>query len=211
MRRNFRFDDGGRAAAGYRGKAGDCVVRAIAIAAQRPYQEIYERVNRAATRERTGKRKRGISNARTGVYRGSIHRVMQELGWEWTPTMQIGSGCTVHLRADELPAGRLVVSVSKHLTAVIDGVIYDTHDCSRRGKRCVYGYWREGPRARVTKRETRYAATAGAGEGAGVEELRLRARNEAAARQVVKRVPRRVEVEEGEKPRQRSFWEWLFG
>ncbi len=37
--------------------------------------------------------------------------------------MQIGSGCTVHLRADELPSGRLVVSVSRHLTAVIDCVI----------------------------------------------------------------------------------------
>ena len=51
---------------------------------------------------------------------------MESLGWKWTPTMQIGSGCTVHLRADELPSGGLVVSVSKHLTAVIDGVIHDT-------------------------------------------------------------------------------------
>ncbi len=66
---------------------------------------------------------------------------MNSLGWAWTPTMQIGSGCTVHFRADELPSGRLVVSVAKHLTAVIDGVIHDTHDCSRRGTRCVYGYW----------------------------------------------------------------------
>jgi hypothetical protein len=33
--------------------------------------------------------------------------------------MQIGPGCTVHLRADELPSGRLVVSVSKHLIAAI--------------------------------------------------------------------------------------------
>src|ERR1700730_2873392 len=47
----------------------------------------------------------------------------------------------VGLRAKELPPGRLVVSVSKHLTAVIDGVIHDTHDPSRHGKRCVYGYW----------------------------------------------------------------------
>ena len=141
MNRKYRFHDGGRAAAGYRGKAGDCVVRAIAIATERPYQEIYELVNRAATRERTGKRKRGISNARTGVYRVSIHRVMDELGWEWTPTMQIGSGCKVHLRDGELPMGRLIVSVSKHMVAVIDGVIQDTHDPSRRGKRCVYGYW----------------------------------------------------------------------
>ncbi len=149
MGRHFQFDDGGRLEAGYKGKAGDCVVRAIAIATAAPYQQIYEMVNGAAVFERTGKRKRGISNARTGVYKTSIKRVMKSLGWVWTPTMQIGSGCTVHLRAHELPAGRLVVSVSKHLTAVIDGVIHDTHDCSRRGTRCVYGYWQPPDGRRV--------------------------------------------------------------
>ena len=148
MRRHFQFDDGGRLVAGYQGKAGDCVVRAIAIATERSYQQVYDLVNSAAMHERTGKRKRGKSNARTGVYKTSIKRVMKSLGWAWTPTMQIGSGCTVHLRGDELPAGRLVVSVSKHLTAVIDGVIHDTHDCSRRGTRCVYGYWQPGEPAR---------------------------------------------------------------
>jgi hypothetical protein len=55
--------------------------------------------------------------------------------------MQIGSGCKVHLRADELPAGRLVVKLSRHLVAVIDGVIHDTYDCSRGGTRCVYGFY----------------------------------------------------------------------
>lgn len=43
---------------------------------------------------------------------------------------------------NELPPGRLVVSVSKHLTAVVDGVIHDRYDPSRDGTRCVYGYWR---------------------------------------------------------------------
>ena len=66
---------------------------------------------------------------------------MLELGFVWTATMQIGSGCNTHLKADELPSGRLVCSVSRHAVAVIDGVIHDTHDCSRGGKRCVYGYW----------------------------------------------------------------------
>lgn len=66
---------------------------------------------------------------------------MNDLGWTWVPTMQIGQGCKVHLRAEELPAGRLVVSVSKHETAVIDGVINDIYDCSRDGTRCVYGYY----------------------------------------------------------------------
>jgi len=55
--------------------------------------------------------------------------------------MFVGQGCKVHLRAGELPKGRLIVAVSKHLVAVVDGVVHDNHDPSRNGKRCVYGYW----------------------------------------------------------------------
>jgi len=118
------------------------VTRAIAIATGLPYQEVYDTLNALAKRhERRGRRKRGISNARNGVHRATYDRFLKALGWRWTPTMQIGSGCTVHLRAEELPAGRLIVSVSKHLVAVLDGVIHDTGDPSRRGTRCVYGYW----------------------------------------------------------------------
>jgi hypothetical protein len=137
----FVYNDGGRAEAGYKGEAGDCVARAIAIATERPYLEVYASLNQHAQRERRSKRKRGKSSARTGVYKPTIRRYMDALGWEWVPTMEIGSGCQVHLRADELPSGRLVVSLSKHVTAVVDGVIHDTHDPSRGGTRCVYGYW----------------------------------------------------------------------
>jgi hypothetical protein len=80
-------------------------------------------------------------SARTGIYRNTIRRVMESLGWTWTPTMQIGSGCKVHLRDGELPAGRLIVSVSRHTVAVLDGVIHDIYDPSRDGTRCVYGYY----------------------------------------------------------------------
>ena len=60
----------------------------------------------------------------------------------WTATMDIGKGCRVHLRAGEVPmTGRVIVKVSRHLTALIDGVIHDTGDPSRDGTRCVYGYW----------------------------------------------------------------------
>jgi hypothetical protein len=37
----FVYNDGGRAAAGYKGNAGDCACRAIAIATGKPYQEVY--------------------------------------------------------------------------------------------------------------------------------------------------------------------------
>ena len=140
----FVYDDGGRKGAGYKGKAGDCVCRAIAIAAQLPYQQVYDRLaegNASQRRsKRTGKQSR---SARNGIYteRKWFKYYMQELGFVWTPTMQIGSGCQVHLNADELPSGRLICKVSKHLVAVINGVIHDTYDCSRDEQRCVYGYW----------------------------------------------------------------------
>lgn len=137
----LKVDDGGRAAAGYRGQAGDCVARSIAIAAQLPYKTVYDALNAAAKEERPRSRGGRPSSARNGMARPVIRRFMKDLGWEWTPTMSIGSGTTVHLCAEELPEGRLVVSCSKHLTAMIDGVIHDTHDPSRNGTRCVYGYW----------------------------------------------------------------------
>lgn len=131
------FDDGGRHAAGYRGEAGDCVVRAIAIATQQDYKTVYKSVSQACKCD-------GHSSARDGVRKQTYKRYLTSIGWEWTPTMQIGSGCKVHLRAEELPMGRLIVSVSRHLVAVIDRVIHDTYNPSRNGTRCVYGYWKKG-------------------------------------------------------------------
>lgn len=136
----FKYDDGGRANAGFKGSTGDCVVRAIAIATGLPYLKVYDEINELAQRERPRKgRKR--SNSRTGVGRKTYHRYLIALGWQWVPTMKIGQGCKVHLREDELPKGRLVVRVSKHVLAVIDGVVHDTYEDSRDGTRCVYGYY----------------------------------------------------------------------
>lgn len=134
------YDDGGRADAGFRGDARDCVVRAIAIATGLPYREVYDEVNERARgeRSRAGRRR---SSSRSGVHRRTYEPYLLSLGWTWTPTMAVGTGCRVHLRADELPGGRLVVAVSRHLVAVVDGVVRDTHDPTRGGRRCVYGYY----------------------------------------------------------------------
>ena len=148
----FVYDDGGRADAGFKGTTGDCVCRAIAIATERPYKEVYDLINEIAQSERTGKRKKGKSNARTGVYKNTIMKVMSHYGWTWHPTMTIGSGCTTHVNADELPKGRLVLNLSKHCTAMIDGVIHDIYDPSRDGTRCVYGYFSDD-RQRVEQKE----------------------------------------------------------
>jgi hypothetical protein len=48
------------------------------------------------------------------------------------------SGSPVRLGVSRRP---LLVKVSRHLSAVIDGVRYDTHNCSCSGTRCVYRYF----------------------------------------------------------------------
>jgi hypothetical protein len=135
-------DDGGRMAVGFKGSTGDCVTRAVAIALELPYQQVYDQLNELAPqieqRRRSGKK---ASSARNGVARPVYERFLREHGWSFTPTMRIGSGCTVHLAENELPTGRLIARVSKHLCAVIDGVIHDTHDPCRDGTRCVYGFY----------------------------------------------------------------------
>jgi hypothetical protein len=142
----FVLNDGGRAEAGYKGMAGDCVTRAIAIATGLPYQQVYDDLKAMAAEERITKRRQKRSSVRNGVHKETSRRYLESLGWVFTPTMSIGSGCRVHLKASELPSGRLIVKVTRHLTAVINGVIHDTHDPSREGTRCVYGYFTKGGR-----------------------------------------------------------------
>ncbi len=139
----FVSDDGGRSEYGYKGSTRDCFCRSLAITSDLTYQEAYDMTNEYAKSERTTKRKRGKSSARTGVHTETAHKILDALGFEWTPTMKIGSGCKVHCRADELPSGKLILNLTRHFTAMIDGVIHDTHDPSRQGTRCVYGYWKK--------------------------------------------------------------------
>ena len=146
----FQRNDGGREAAGFNGGAGDCVVRSIAIAANLPYLQVYQDLRTANAsyadlrNDRLARRLNQTgSSPRNGNHRNVFHDSIIGLGFEWVPTMKLGAGCQVHLRPDELPSGILIVKVSKHLTAIIDRVIQDTHDPSRGGNRCVYGYYRK--------------------------------------------------------------------
>jgi hypothetical protein len=150
----FVYNDGGRKAAGFKGKAGDCVTRAIAIATGLPYLEVYDKLNGIAkVHERTKIRKskaKERSSSRTGVYKDTYSRYLKELGWVKHSTSGFGEK-PIRFNGDELPAGRLIVKKRKHLVAVIDGVLNDTWDCSiahefETGKlvpdgAAIYGYW----------------------------------------------------------------------
>lgn len=166
MKQAFKLNDGGRAAAGYKGKTSDCVTRAVAIITGMPYADAYELVNHHCKAAKKGK-----GSARTGVPKPVTRKIMEAVGGVWTPTMAIGKGCTVHLNAKELPSGRIIASCSRHVVAMIDGVINDSNDPTDRAstvypngypedklpknavrmengngwvyapERCVYGYW----------------------------------------------------------------------
>lgn len=126
----FTFNDGGRSKYFQANKVGDCVTRAIAIATGGDYKEVYNKVKSII----------GYS-PRSGVSNRDIQKVVKAFGGEWHACMGIGTGCTVHMDESELPKGTIIVNLSHHLSCIKNGVINDTHDCSRHGRRCVYGYW----------------------------------------------------------------------
>ena len=152
---NFIHNDGGRSAAGYKGRTGDCVVRAVAIATRQDYRKVYRdcaRINEAEG----GKR-----SCRNGVRTSGEHfaAYMQKLGWTFVNARKGGA----RMNGDELSAlGRdqqrdfiahvTPMGMSSHYAAVINGVFNDTWDSSR-VKRCtdwengparVKGYWQNG-------------------------------------------------------------------
>lgn len=140
------YNDGGRSRYFEATDVGDCVTRAISIATGKDYKEVYNDL----------KRLNGGKSCRNGTPKEVGKKYLASLGWTWIPTMQIGSGCTTHLCEEELPKGTLIVQVSRHLTCVKDGVIYDTYDCSRGETRCVYGYWlKREQRKALNTRENR--------------------------------------------------------
>ena len=141
----WTYDDGGRSDAGYKGDTSDCVCRAISIATGIPYKEVYDLINKfSKDTEKINKRHPKHSSARAGVRNDTTKKLMSDYFlWEWVPVMKIGTGCTMHMRSDELPEGTIIVKLSGHIACVKDGILHDTYDCSRDGTRCVYGYWKK--------------------------------------------------------------------
>ncbi len=96
----FRLNDGGRDAAGFKEGAGDCVVRAIAIAAELPYLQVYEDLraaNAAYADQKNDKLARRLNmtgtSPRNGSHRNVFHDYILGHGFDWVPTMKIGADC----------------------------------------------------------------------------------------------------------------------
>ena len=129
----YIYNDGGRSKY-FKGKARDCVCRAISIASNRDYKEVYDSLKKA------------LGTPRNGVFTKNtdFKDWMVANGFVWTPCSGIGVKTSVHFIEGELPKGRLVCSVAKHYVAVVDNKVYDTWDSrynSFKEVRRIYGYW----------------------------------------------------------------------
>lgn len=129
----YQYSDGGRAEAGYKGKTGDCVTRAIAIATGKPYKEIYKLLS-----ERN-KIAFGVSSARNGVHKIVYESVLKELGFLWHKAPVFAER---KARSYDMPKDKIVIArMAHHLCAVVNGVAHDSFDSTNK---MVYGYWSKG-------------------------------------------------------------------
>lgn len=125
----YIFNDGGRQEAGYKGRAGDCGARALAIATKIDYQTAYKLI--ATANSSMGYAK----SARNGIRKEIYHEVLTVLGFKWYPAPKfVGRKA----KCVDMPKGTVIARQAHHFVAVIDGVPHDTWDCSHK---MVYGYW----------------------------------------------------------------------
>jgi len=165
-------DDGGKSAAGFVGESGDCVCRSIAIATKQPYRTVFDALSKpvrayekkwnekklayaAKWNETHSTRYKPRAPSRRDASRGVVlpiySRYLKKLGWKWTP-LKRG-------RFTDLPKkGRLIVNQPRHLVAVINGVVHDTHNCFKIERTyCIAGRDQRGQaiiRSGTTRRTT---------------------------------------------------------
>ena len=125
----FKLNDGGRAKAGYKGFAGDCGARAMAIAMGIDYQVAYDCLALA------NKAKGLPKSARNGIDKAIYSDVLGAKGWVWHPAPKFEGR---KAKASDMPQGIVIARQAGHYVAIIDGIPHDTWDCSNR---MIYGYW----------------------------------------------------------------------
>lgn len=128
---DFIWDDGGRAASGFVGLAGDCVTRAIAVATGTSYREVYRALGHHAD-----------MTPRNGVFNSVAAQYLESLGWIYHQIAPIPFDTQC------LPRGVVIVNLSAryrnrqgHFCCVVDHCIYDTWDASEEDEFVTEGYW----------------------------------------------------------------------
>lgn len=128
---NYIYNDGGRKNAGYKGTAGDCGVRAMAIALGISYKDAY--IELAQANKDFGFAK----SARNGILKLVFNTVLNRHGWYWKSAPKFISR---KARCSDMPDGYVIARQAHHYVAVLDGFPLDIWDSS---EKMVYGYWQK--------------------------------------------------------------------
>ena len=148
----WKYDDGGRAEAGFKGKGSvrDCVTRAIAIIGEDDYRTVYDELDERqkeyiATSRSARAKKLRASGKRKTPRNAVLHPVWKQYlvdhGWRKETLVEFGSSDRVHLDAAEAPSGTYIAQTRKHLVAVVDGVAHDAWNSVGEGNRMIYTVW----------------------------------------------------------------------
>lgn len=100
----------------------DCVVRALSKAENKSWDETYRELSDIAQYE--------------GILLDDVDFVESYLDKRYRRTCHYSK--TVGEFANEHPKGRYLVTMQGHITAIIDGIIYDTFDCSNKRMWCAW-------------------------------------------------------------------------
>lgn len=117
----------------------DCAVRATTIVMHRPYSEVLLDFLQFPVIERALGMKKGFSTLLGGISFRTLDRYLKSKNFSWTPK-RCGFSLTT-----KLPKGRLIVDLPAHVTAVVDGIVYDNEAWCKTiqvESIMMYGYWR---------------------------------------------------------------------
>ena len=132
MTYHYHKTDGGRSLSKRPRQRNDCVVRAIAVACEVTYDEAYD-ILRGLGRRSCRSVKPDVWKTWMLKYQGSVFvNYPVIIG---VPRMTLDFFCAQ-------AKGRWVVHIARHLTAVVDGTLYD--EIMPPGDRCVYTAFKVG-------------------------------------------------------------------
>ena len=125
MAYKFKFNDGGRKAAGYTTEVDDCALRSIAIALDKNYQQLNQELTILNRKE-----------VFSGCSISTVQFYLQKANWTYKKTPH------TYLRRPFLPDNKtIILKLSKHITVLQNGLILDISNPADGGLRKVHGYW----------------------------------------------------------------------
>jgi len=112
----------------------DCMVRAVCNITGEPYENIH--------RIMYGHGWRASRNSSKGNWEDQITKTLEDLGFSWARISFPGVKGEKRMTAQKLselnPSKKYIIRVSKHVSALDQGYLLDTWDCS---SKCVYFAW----------------------------------------------------------------------